>query len=85
MGLNIKNERVHRLAREAARRTGHTQTSVIEQALTELLERLKLAEQPTDRIAAVERILADVDERLTDDDRARMTTDDLYDERGLPA
>ncbi|WP_151526721.1 type II toxin-antitoxin system VapB family antitoxin [Serinicoccus kebangsaanensis] len=37
MGLNIKNERVHRLAREAARLTGQSQTSVIEEALTRLL------------------------------------------------
>ena len=33
MSLNIKNERVHELAREAARRTGMNQTSVIEAAL----------------------------------------------------
>ena len=37
MGLNIKNERVHRLAREAARVTGRTQTGVIEEALVRLL------------------------------------------------
>lgn len=85
MSLNIKNDRVHHLAQEAARRTGSTQTSVIEKALAEFLERLNAAQQPTDRMAQVERILADVDRRLTDDDRARMTTDDLYDERGLPA
>lgn len=37
MGLNIKNERVHALAREAARLTGQSQTSAIEEALTRLL------------------------------------------------
>jgi antitoxin VapB len=37
MGLNIKNERVHRLAREAARVTGRTQTGAIEEALVKLL------------------------------------------------
>ncbi|MGH3425128.1 MAG: type II toxin-antitoxin system VapB family antitoxin, partial [Nocardioidaceae bacterium] len=37
MSLNIKNERVHDLAREAAQRTGRTQTSVIEEALAQLL------------------------------------------------
>ena len=37
MSLNIKNERVHSLAREAARVTGKTQTSVIEEALVKLL------------------------------------------------
>lgn len=37
MGLNIKNERVHDLAREAARVTGRTQTGAIEAALELLL------------------------------------------------
>ena len=38
MSLNIKNERVHALAREAARVTGKTQTGVIEEALERLLK-----------------------------------------------
>ncbi len=38
MGLNIKNERVHALAREAARVTGKSQTSAIEEALERLLQ-----------------------------------------------
>lgn len=37
MGLNIKNERVHELAREAARVTGKSQTGAIEEALVGLL------------------------------------------------
>lgn len=37
MGMNIKNERVHRLAREAARVTGRTQTGAVEEALERLL------------------------------------------------
>jgi antitoxin VapB len=37
MGLRIKNERVHALAREAVRRMGGTQTSAIERALERLL------------------------------------------------
>lgn len=37
MGLNIKNDRVHALAREAARVTGKTQTGAIEEALERLL------------------------------------------------
>lgn len=38
MGLNIKNERVHELARRAAAVTGRTQTSAIELALERLLD-----------------------------------------------
>lgn len=38
MSLNIKSERVHALARQAAQVTGKSQTSVIEEALVRLLE-----------------------------------------------
>lgn len=37
MGLNIKNDRVHAMAREAARVTGLSQTGAIEAALERLL------------------------------------------------
>lgn len=82
MSLNIKNERVHDLVREAARRTGRSQTSVVEAALEAYLRTLN-----TEREARAERlhaVLADFDALLTDADRAAMTTDDLYDEAGLP-
>ena len=36
------------------------------------------------RLARVHAILADVDHRLTDEDRAALSTDDLYDDAGLP-
>jgi antitoxin VapB len=85
VSLNIKNERVHQLAREAARRTGKTQTSVLEEALVRLLAELDREPNVEDRRAKVRRLLIDVDARLTDDDRARMSTARLYDEQGLPA
>lgn len=85
MGLNIKNERVHELAREAARRSGRTQTSVIELALERFLAELDAPEDKAARRARIDLILADVDARLTDEDRAAMTADFLYDEDGLPA
>lgn len=37
MSLNIKNERVHALARKAAEVTGRSQTSAVELALEQLL------------------------------------------------
>lgn len=83
MGLNIKNERVHELAREAARRSGQSQTSVIEEALRQLLE--AMSDAPDRRRQVVEGLLADVDRRLTDEQRARLTTEHLYNEQGLPA
>ncbi len=86
MGLNIKNERVHQLAREAARRTGKSQTSVIEEALSRLLSDLEPEQQPSvvDRLDAVDGLLRDVDARLSNHDLARLSTDPLYDEHGLP-
>ena len=41
MGMNIKNEEVHRLAKELAQATGESMTSAIQKALEEKLERLK--------------------------------------------
>jgi antitoxin VapB len=85
MSLNIKNERVHQLARDAAQRTGLSQTSVIEEALLQYLRRLD-DEQQAQR-HRVDEILATFDARLTDEDRAEMRAfmNDLYDdETGLP-
>lgn len=87
MSLNIKNERVHALAREAARRTGTSQTSAIEVALTRYLDDLGAPEREHERRSRVESLLLSIDERLTDADRASIRKDlaDLYDDHGLPA
>lgn len=83
MALNIKNERVHALAREAARRTGKTQTAVIEQALEELLARARAADEDEERWRRVRRTLAEFDKRLAG--KPLMDVNDLYDaETGLP-
>lgn len=86
MSLNIKSERVHALAREAAEQLGMSQTSVVEEALVQLLARHRSATQETVE-ARVRAILDDFDRRLTDQDRAAMRRheEELYDERGLPA
>lgn len=86
MSLNIKNERVHALAREAARLTGQSQTSVIERALEELLEREKRESERDERNRRIEELLAEIDARTTDEDRARarQIMEDMYDENGLP-
>ncbi len=71
MGLNIKNEHVHALAREAARRTGRSQTSAIEAALTRLLADLDAVDGPDSAQRAL-RIAADFERRLSDDERAQL-------------
>ncbi len=85
MSLNIKNEHVHALAREAARRTGKSQTSIIEEALTKFLADLD------DSPAAIEARAADL-LAIAHDFQSRvrpgeepLSTDWLYDdETGLP-
>ena len=84
MGLNIKKESVHELARAASARTGLSQTSVIEEALQMYLARLDEPSERDDRRRRVVEILDDMDARLTDADRAALTTDWLYDDQGLP-
>ncbi|GAA1146349.1 type II toxin-antitoxin system VapB family antitoxin [Ornithinicoccus hortensis] len=86
MSLNIKNQRVHDLAREAARRTGTTKTSAIEAALDQYLAGLDAPAAREQRRARVEAVLADIDLRLSDADRAALRRDleDLYDDQGLP-
>ena len=88
MGLNIKNERVHELAREAARVTGGSQTSAIEQALVALLREHGRDPAETQRAARVERMLA-MGARFRSEERTPtrgiVAVEDLYDEAtGLP-
>lgn len=89
MGLNIKNPRVHALARQAAEVTGKTQTSAIEEALMKLLESHGISADDTERrhrIDAVTSLLARIDievARTPAGDVGRV--EDLYDEEtGLP-
>ena len=85
MSLNIKNEHVHELAREAARRTGKSQTSVIEEALERLLADL---ERERRRVGLKEDLLAiaaDFHARTVAAGDGPLSSDWLYDdETGLP-
>jgi antitoxin VapB len=85
MSLNIKNEHVHELAREAARRTGKSQTSVIEEALERFLADLEHERRKVGLKEDIMAIVEDFQARLTPEDRERMNTEWLYDdETGLP-
>ena len=81
MSLNIKNERVHELAREAARRTGQSQTSAIEAALRAYLCQL----DRDDHAQHLDALLLDMQQRIAAAGGLVLTPEDLYDERGLPA
>lgn len=86
MSLNIKNERVHDLVREAARRTGKSQTSVVEEALRRYLEELTRDSHDEGGRRLAE-IFADLDAlRAERPDLFEFDADALYDpETGLPA
>lgn len=81
MGLNIKNERVHDLARRLSNSTGKTMTAVIEQALEEKLARLSQDRGVPEKVRWLESRL-----KKLGPPAAELTSehDDLYDDRGLP-
>jgi antitoxin VapB len=82
VSLNIKNERVHELAREAAARTGKSQTAVIEEALVRYLDDLAREQRRT----RADEILAELRKEIRDQGGLGMSPDDLYDPvTGLPA
>ncbi len=89
MGMNIKNEETHRLAKELAGMTGESVTAAVTVALKERLERVERARSES-QDNFVERLLA-----IGRDFRAHLKPEYrdvdvdiidtmLYDERGLP-
>ncbi len=88
MGLNIKNERVHALAREAAAVTGLTQTGAIEEALVRLLAERGIdpdARRAAAKVDLVRSIALRYRSLASDDSRAIRCVEDLFDETsGLP-
>jgi antitoxin VapB len=83
MGLNIKSEETHRLARELARLTGESMTAAVTEAVRERLDRVRRERA----IGLADRLLAigkDCAARLKEPFRTADHGDLLYDERGLP-
>lgn len=87
MGLNIKNERVHGLAREVARRTGVTQTGAIEDALQRRLDELTAEDHEAARRRRLMRLMDEIESDTTAEERAETQREaaEMYDDRGLPA
>lgn len=81
MGLNIKNERVHELARQLAEETGVSMTVAIERALDDQLRRLARHKEREYRFNRIKKIVS----RLPPPPPG-VTSDhsDLYDDDGLP-
>jgi antitoxin VapB len=83
MGLHIKSEETHRLARELARLTGESMTAAVTEAVRERIDRLRNRQA----ISLAERLLAigkDCAARLEEPFRSADHGDLLYDARGLP-
>ncbi len=57
MGLNLKNDEAHRLAKQIARLTGENMTEAVTQAMRERLERLRNGREDrlSDRLLAIGR------------------------------
>jgi antitoxin VapB len=85
MSLNIKNEEVHELVRTAAKLTGKSQTSVVEEALRRYLRQV----QTDARMDRLKELMAEIDRtniQLRAEGREYLDPDDLYDPAtGLPA
>lgn len=72
------------MARQAAKRTGLSQTSVVEQALESFLA--SMDDEVEARLGRVDQILVyihTITATWIDEDRDALSTDDLYDEDGL--
>ena len=91
MSLNIKNPRVHELARAAAKVTGKSQTGVVEEALVLLLEKYDADpaaaeyERKLARLREIGRRFREEEPDPTPDDDRIRSIEELYDEQtGLP-
>jgi antitoxin VapB len=84
MSLNIKNERTHALVRELATLRGVSQTEAVEEAVR---ARLSALQAEKDVEARHERVLGIAREMsaILRESGGPLSTDDLYDELGLPA
>jgi antitoxin VapB len=83
VGLNIKSERAHRLARELSDLTGETLTAAITTALEDRLERVRSGSEANlaERLLEIGR---DCAAHLKEPYKSIDHADLLYDGRGLP-
>ncbi len=83
MGLNIKNEKTHRLVQELAALTGESMTAAVTEAVRERLDRVRRARG----VSLAGRLIAigkDCATHLKEPFRSADHGELLYDERGLP-
>lgn len=81
MGLNIKNEKTDRMARELARLTGESLTVAVNEAIRERLERVRGGSRMAERLM---RIGKDCAAHWKKPYKSMDVDELLYDENGLP-
>ncbi|MFZ1288295.1 MAG: type II toxin-antitoxin system VapB family antitoxin [Candidatus Phosphoribacter sp.] len=86
MALNIKNERVCRLAKEAARVSGLSQTSALEKALEAFLAEAQEERAREERMRRTQELIESWRGTVPDEDRewTRRFVSEMYDANGLP-
>ncbi len=83
MGMNIKNEAAHKLARQISRLTGENLTEAVTESLRERLDRVQSKQSPALAARLLE-IGRDCAPRLKEPFRSADHGDLLYDDKGLP-
>ena len=83
MGLNIKNEETHRLARELARLTGESMSAAVNEAIRERLERVR-GKSNDEMLKRIIKIAEECGPGWKEPCRSTEHGDLLYDEKGLP-
>jgi antitoxin VapB len=82
MSLNIKDEKTHRLVKELAKETGESQTTAVNTAVSERLERVRKLGTTEAKLAAIHAITARI--AALDNGPYIDHAELLYDENGLP-
>jgi antitoxin VapB len=85
MGLNIKDDETHQLARELANLTGESMTQAVKISVRERLERRERAASRESRMEWLDRITKETAAIMNDGRSSKEIMDELYDdETGLP-
>ena len=81
MGMNIKSEKAHKLARQLSRQTGLSMTAIVEKALEDQVLRLARHQERDYRFQRIKELMASLPPPPPG-----VTSDhsDFYDEFGLP-
>lgn len=85
MGLNIKTEEAHLLAKELADLTGESMAKAVTDTIRQRVEELRRERTKKARVEEISRIAKNIAQRLNKPGAKMMKIEDLYDEEtGLP-